>query len=53
MAERTEIEMLRMPCGHLVDMPATATSMVQCDCGRLWQVVHRRGEWTARNAEAI
>lgn len=53
MAEPVEIEMLRMPCGHLTELPERASSMVQCHCGQLWQVVHRKGEWTARNAENI
>lgn len=53
MADQTEVEMLRMPCGHLTGKPDRAMSMVQCACGQLWQVVRRKGEWTARNAESI
>lgn len=48
-----EIEMIRLPCGHLKTKPTRLTSMILCRCGKLWQVIRRNGEWTARDAENL
>lgn len=52
-AATDEIEMLRLPCGHLATKPQRLTSIVACHCGRLWQLIRSRGEWTARDAENL
>lgn len=43
-----EIEMLRLPCGHLKPRPTKLTSTVVCRCGSTWRLERRAGEWCAR-----
>lgn len=51
MANTDEIEMLRLPCGHLKTRPSKLVAIVVCRCDRTWRLVRSNGEWCARLVE--
>lgn len=47
--ETDVIECLRLPCFHVIDIPARLNFTITCpNDNRIWHVYHKGGEWLAQ-----
>lgn len=49
-------EFVRLPCGHLRPRPEKNVAVVECkfpECGKVWKLILKSGEWTARDVESL